>query len=116
MKPFIYAISGLKEALKSQKNLRFHFLAALVVIIIGCIFSISLTEWIILMVVTMAVIACELINTSIEYIVDIICPEQNEKAKIVKDISAAAVFVTAFFAAIIGLLIFFPRLLILISK
>lgn len=116
MKPFIYAISGLKEALKSQKNLRFHFFAALVVIIIGGIFSITLIEWIILLVMTMAVITCELLNTSIEYIVDIICPEHNDKAKKVKDISAAAVFVTAIFAAVIGFIIFFPRLLVLLSK
>ncbi|MBN2522210.1 MAG: diacylglycerol kinase family protein [Bacteroidales bacterium] len=98
----------MKEALKSQMNLRFHVFTALAVILAGIIFSVSLAEWIILLMVIMAVISCELMNTAIEYTVDIVCPEFDNKAKKVKDISAAAVFVTAIFAAIIGLMILVP--------
>jgi len=111
LNPFKNAISGLKEALKSQKNLRFHFLAALVVLDAGIIFTVSLAEWIILVIAIMSVITCELMNTAIEYTVDIVCPELNDMARKVKDISAAAVFVTAFFAALIGLMIFAPYLI-----
>ena len=56
------------------------------------------------------VIAGEIFNTSIETIVDMVSPQKNEKAKLVKDISAAAVLVLAIGALIIGLIIFIPKI------
>ena len=115
LKPFHDAILGLKESLKSQKNLRFHVFAALVVVFAGLLLNISLIEWVILLILIMAVLSSELMNTAIEYTVDMVCPELNEMARKVKDISAAAVFVTAIIAAIIGSIIFVPYFLRLLN-
>lgn len=113
--PFRDALAGLKEALKTQRNLRFHFLAALLVVLAALFFSITLVEWIVLFFAIMTVITAELMNTAVEYVVDIVCPEMNEMARKAKDIGAAAVLITAIFSAIIGFLIFTPYILSLLK-
>ena len=76
------------------------------------LFICTFTDLIILLFFVFAiVIGSELFNTSIETIVDMVMPEKNEKAKIAKDVSAGAVLVVAIGAAIIGLVIFVPRIL-----
>lgn len=57
------------------------------------------------------VISLELVNTSIEQVVDIAMPEKNEKAKIAKDVAAGAVLAVAIISAIIGLIIFIPKII-----
>ena len=83
----------------------------ILVIIAGIILKINKSEWIICIILFAIVIGSELFNTSIETIVDMVMPEKNEKAKIAKDVSAGAVLVVAIGAAIIGLVIFVPRIL-----
>lgn len=83
----------------------------ILVIIAGFIFKISTIEWIICIILFAFVISLELVNTAIEAVVDIVMPEINEKAKIAKDVSAASVLVSAICAAIIGLIIFLPKIL-----
>ena len=85
------------------------------VIISGFIFKISITEWIICIVLFGLVITAELINTAIETTVDIVMPEKNEKAKLAKDIAAGAVLVSAITSAIIGIIIFLPRIINIIN-
>lgn len=85
------------------------------VIISGFIFKISITEWIICIVLFGLVITAELINTAIETTVDIVMPEKNEKAKLAKDIAAGAVLVSAIASAIIGIIIFLPKILNIVN-
>ena len=85
------------------------------VIISGFIFKISITEWIICIVLFGLVITVELINTAIETTVDIVMPEKNEKAKLAKDIAAGAVLVSAIASAIIGIIIFLPKILNIVN-
>lgn len=85
------------------------------VIISGFIFKISITEWIICIVLFGLVITAELINTAIETTVDIVMPEKNEKAKLAKDLAAGAVLVSAITSAIIGIIIFLPKILNIIN-
>ena len=80
------------------------------VIIMGIILKISTTEWCICIILFGLVISLELLNTAIETVVDIAMPEINEKAKKAKDISAGAVLIVAIGAAIIGLMIFIPKI------
>ncbi len=84
------------------------------VIIMGIILKISTTEWCICIVLFGLVISLELVNTAIETVVDIAMPEINEKAKKAKDISASAVLVSAIASAVIGFIIFLPKILNLI--
>jgi diacylglycerol kinase len=107
---FIYAMSGISYAFRSQFNMRFHILAASIVLICSAIFHLSPAEWCIIMLCIASVIASELINTSLELNVDISSPEYNERAGHAKDLAAAAVLVTCTFSVIIGLIIFIPKI------
>ena len=108
---FKYAIEGIGTSFKTERNMKIHIFIMILVIIAGIILKINKSEWIICIILFAIVIGSELFNTSIETIVDMVMPEKNEKAKIAKDVSAGAVLVVAIGAAIIGLVIFVPRIL-----
>ena len=78
--------------------------------ICGWYFRLSATEWLWIVSVSGLVIMAELFNTAIEVLVDLVSPEIHPKAKIVKDLASAAVLVAAIVAAIVGLIIFIPKL------
>ncbi len=107
---FKYAFNGLFTAFKTERNMKIHIIIMLLVIIMGILLKISLLEWIICIILFCIVIAGELFNTVIETVVDMITPYKNEKAKIAKDISASGVLVLAIGSAIIGLIIFVPKI------
>ena len=86
----------------------------ILVIIMGFIFKISKIEWIICILLFVVVISEELINTTLEALVDLVMPEINPKAKFIKDVAASAVLVSAIGAIIIGLIIFLPKIVELI--
>lgn len=108
---FKYAFEGIISALKTEKNMKIHVLIMMLVIIFGIILKISKIEWIICIVLFGLVISLELINTAIENVVDLITQEINPKAKIAKDVAAGAVLVSAITSAIIGLMIFVPKII-----
>ena len=108
---FKYAIEGIWTSFKTERNMKIHIFIMILVIIAGIILKINKSEWIICIILFAIVIGSELFNTSIETIVDMVMPEKYEKAKIAKDVSAGAVLVVAIGAAIIGLVIFVPRIL-----
>ena len=108
---FKYAIEGIWTSFKTERNMKIRIFIMILVIIAGIILKINKSEWIICIILFAIVIGSELFNTSIETIVDMVMPEKNEKAKIAKDVSAGAVLVVAIGAAIIGLVIFVPRIL-----
>ncbi len=107
---FYYAFNGLKILLKEEHNSRIHFVAAVLAIILGIVFDLNLYEWIALIFSIGFVITTEIINTSIENIADFISPDKNEKIKKIKDLSAAAVLISALTALSIGLIVFIPKL------
>lgn len=111
IKSFSYAFSGLITSFKSERNLKIHVFLMALVIIAGIIFNISLMEWIVCIILFGAVISSELINTAIENLVDIVMPYRNEKAKVIKDIAASAVLIWAIVAAIVGIIIFGPKVM-----
>lgn len=90
--------------------MRFHFFAAVIVLITAFILRVSLLELCVLLFCISSVIAAELINTSIEVNVDMTMPERNEKAGNAKDLAAAAVLVVSIVSAIIGCIIFLPKI------
>lgn len=105
---FKYALEGIFSALKTEPNLKFHFLAGAIVILLGWFFLISILEWIIVITMMGLVISLELTNTAIEAVVDYLIPNIHPVAKKVKDISAGAVLIASISALIIGLLVFLP--------
>lgn len=113
---FRNAKGGLLLAFRTQRNLRIHFIAAGIAIAIAPFLQVSMVELLILLLTILIVLATELINTAIEFSVDLISPEFNHLAKKAKDVSAAAVLIAAIFAAIIGVLIFLPKAISVIGK
>lgn len=108
---FKYAISGIFTALKEEPNLKFHFLAGVLVLILALILNISKTDWIIILFLIGFVISVELTNTAIEAVVDAFTDQEHPRAKYAKDISAGAVLVAAITSVIVGILIFLPYFL-----
>lgn len=104
------ALRGLWILIKEEKSLWVHFTVALLVIILGLIFKLSLTDWVLISFAIGLVIGFEIFNTAIEYLVDIVSFEYNIKAKKIKDVSAMATLFVTLIAIVIGLLVFIPEL------
>lgn len=116
LKGFVFAFEGIQYAIKTQMNFRFHLLFAILVIVFGYFLQVSTCEWLILIFCIGFVLILELINTSIESLTDLASQKkQNQSAKIAKDTSAAAVLVGACASAVIGFLIFIPKIFSMIK-
>lgn len=111
---FKYAFNGIFETVRNERNIKVHIFIMFFVIISGFYFRISILEWFICIILFSIVIAGEIFNTAIENLVDFICPDKNEKARIIKDSSAGAVLVLAIGSAIIGFIIFIPKIIVLL--
>lgn len=107
---FGYAFNGLRVSLSSGQNIKIHLLFAVAVVIAGLLLKITTVEFSIVMVCIGVVISLEVLNTAIEKLCDFVSPQHHEKIKIIKDIAAAAVLIMAIFSAIVGLIIFIPKL------
>ena len=110
---FTYPIKGLRYAYRNEQNLAVDVGVALLVTIAGFIFKLNLVEWAILALTIGLVISCELINTAIEAVVDLVTEDYHPLAKVAKDTAEAAVFVFAIIAVIVGLIIFLPKVIAL---
>ena len=110
---FNYAIQGLRHTLKTQRNMRIHFVIGAAVIILGLIVGLTTVEFILLLSAVTLVIVAEMFNTALELAVDIFTKEFHHMAKLAKDIAAGCVFVTAVYAVVVGYLIFFRTVKIL---
>ena len=112
---FRNALNGLKIVIRGEHNAWIQLAVAFCVIIAAVIFKITTAEWIAIVFATGLVISLEIINTSIEKLADIVSQEKQEAIKKVKDISAGGVLIGAITALVIGLIIFLPRFLELLT-
>ncbi len=114
---FEFAWHGFVTTYYEERNMRVHLSAAILGIIFGFLFQLSLQEWRWLLLVMFLVIVMEIINTAFENLVDLVTDKHfHEIAKKVKDMAAAAVLLTAGFAVVIGGTIFIPKIWTLIGK
>lgn len=111
LKSFTYAFSGLRMLFREEHNAWIHLFATVCVIVAGFVFHISPLEWVAVVFAIGLVIGGEAFNTAIEILADVVCPERDERIKKVKDLSAAAVLVSALTALTIGLIIFIPKII-----
>ncbi|MBK3493322.1 diacylglycerol kinase family protein [Viridibacillus sp. YIM B01967] len=107
-KSFRYAFQGVLHAFREQ-NFRFHVLVAIMVISAGWLTGLSQTEWFVIIIVIAIMLTLEMLNTAIERVVDLATSEIHPLAKQSKDLAAGAVLVFACASAIIGILIFLPK-------
>jgi diacylglycerol kinase len=112
LKSFKYAINGIRDAFKSEPNLRFHFIAAIAVISLAIYMKFSFIEVSILALTIGLVVTLELINTVIEKIVDLVHPQISDNARAIKDISAASVFISAMTAIVVAAYLFLPKIIL----
>lgn len=110
-KSLYHAIEGIIYAFNHDQNLRIHFAAAIVVILLSLFFRVSGFEMGILGVMILLVLSAEMINSAIEKMVDLITLEHRKEAKIAKDVSAGMVLLTAVGSVIVGILIFVPHII-----
>lgn len=110
---FKYAIEGFLYTLKNEQNMLVHVGITIIVMIGGIFLKISLLEWLVCLLFIGLVIGTELLNTAIEAVVDLACPDKNSLAKVAKDTAAAAVMIFALSAFIAGVIIFLPKVIAL---
>lgn len=108
---FVCAMKGIINTVKEERNIKIHLLATILVIIAGIILKISLAEWIICIILFGLVISAEIMNTAIEATVDLVTRERHPLAGKAKDAAAGAVLVLAIVSAIIGAIIFVPKII-----
>ncbi len=106
---FKYAFRGIGFMIQTQHNAWIHLIATIIVVFLGVALKVSLTEWCLLIFAIGIVLSSELFNTSIEFLTDLLSPEYQKKAGMAKDIASGAVLISAITSAIIGLIVFLPR-------
>lgn len=115
IKSFKYAFSGMKVFFNEERNAKIHVILFFLSVAMGVFLKISVNEWIAVFVCSALVFTSETFNTAIENLCDFVCEQKNPKIKKIKDLSAAAVLFSSLFALVVGLIIFLPKVLIVIK-
>ena len=111
LRSFVFAGSGIAQTIKTQPNARIHTIATVAVVILGFSLHVSFLEWCLLLLAIGAVWTAELMNTALEYVVDLTSPEYHLLAKKAKDCAAGAVLVASLIALLIGVFVMLPKIL-----
>jgi undecaprenol kinase/diacylglycerol kinase (ATP) len=106
-----YALAGLTLAWKEEANFRIEIVLAALVLVLGFLFRITLSELVSICIVIGLVFAAELLNTALEELCDKFQPTHDPHIKKIKDLAAAAVFVASLAAFGVGCIIFIPHFL-----
>lgn len=114
-KSFHYAFDGVKEAFANEPNFRVHVIVSVIALAAGFFLNLNAQEWLILLLTVSSVIILELINTAIEALVDLASPKIHPRAKVAKDVAAAAVLTASIIAIVVGIVLFFPKILVFLS-
>jgi len=102
---FEHAYRGMVSAVRTQRNMRFHVFAAVAVLVVSLLVGVSELELAVLVLTIVVVFVTEMLNTSMEFVVDLVTTEYHPLAKLVKDISAGAVLVSSVGAVLVGYLV-----------
>ena len=108
---FKAAFEGIASTYKKEQNIKIHTIISLIVIVCGIVFKINYIEWLVCLVLIGFVLMAEFFNTSIEYVVDLASPNIHPLAKAAKDTASAGVLMMAIIAAVIGCVIFIPKII-----
>ena len=111
LKSFRYALSGIKYTFKYSRNFKIQLFFACFSLILGYILQLDARDYLILLVTIFSVLILEILNTSIESLVDLVIKKKfSNLAKISKDCSAGAVLLASINSVIIGLYLFIPKI------
>jgi diacylglycerol kinase (ATP) len=107
---FNYAFEGIIYVVRTQRNMRIHFLVAVAVLPLGVLLGVSRIEMLAVILAVAFVILMEMANTALEMTIDVATPSFDPRARAAKDIAAGMVLVSAVTALFVGYLVFAPRL------
>jgi len=110
IKSFSYAVAGIFYSLRTQRNMRIHFAAALLVFGLALYLRISSSDLLFLIFSITLVIMAEMFNTAVEAVVNLYVQKYHPLARIAKDVSAGAVLVAALNSIVVAYVIIYPRL------
>ncbi|MDQ3428761.1 MAG: diacylglycerol kinase [Actinomycetota bacterium] len=102
---FEHAYRGVVSAVRTQRNMRFHVLAAVGVLVLSLLVGVSELELAVLVLTILVVFVTEMLNTAMEFVVDLVTTEYHPLAKLAKDVSAGAVLVSSVGAVLVGYLV-----------
>ena len=105
---FKYSVEGLVYSYKNEQSMLIHFIVTVIAILLGFLFDITKTEWILIFLSLSVILVAELFNTAIEAICDMVTLEINPLAKIAKDCGSAATFVVSGVGFIVCAVIMLP--------
>lgn len=111
LRSFGYALEGIFHVLRTQRNMKVHLAATLLVAAVGLFLRLSNAEWLSVSFAIFFVLAAECLNTAIEAIVDLVSPQHHPLAKIAKDCAAGAVLLAAMYSLVVAYFVFGPKLM-----
>ena len=111
LRSFVHAFQGVFLVFVTQKNFQIQVFFGVIAILSGMFLSISIIEWSLIILAIGLVLSLEAVNTSLEILSNKVESNYSETIKKVKDIAAAAVLISSIGAAIIGCLIFIPKII-----
>lgn len=108
---FVFAGQGVWHAVRHQRNMRVHLVAAAAAVVAGLVLKISAVDWACVLLAIGLVLTAEMLNTVVEALVDLYTDEYHPLAKIAKDTAAGAVLISSAAALGVGIAVFVPRVL-----
>ncbi|MCL6518808.1 MAG: diacylglycerol kinase [Armatimonadetes bacterium] len=102
---FRYAVNGILDVFRTQKHMRFHFVMVFLVLLVALLFNLEKRDMLVLLFTISLVLVCEMFNSAIEAVVDIIAPTYHPLAKFAKDAAAGAVLISAVTAVVVGVIL-----------
>ena len=106
IRSFGYAIEGFRTAVATERNIKVQLLVGVLAIVAGVVLKIDALSWVLVLLCIGLVLFAELVNTSMEAIVDLATQDLHPLAKRAKDIAAASVFTLSITAAVVGIIVF----------
>lgn len=106
IRSFGYAIEGFRTVVATERNIKVQLLVGVLAIVAGVVLKIDALSWVLVLLCIGLVLFAELVNTSIEAIVDLATQDLHPLAKRAKDIAAASVFTLSITAAVVGIIVF----------
>ena len=113
IKSFGYAIKGILHCIKNEQNFKLHIIASFAAIALAIVLHCTAMEWIFILLCIAMVMSLEMVNTAIERLCNMQQTSFHPQIKIIKDVAAGAVLISAIVAAICGLIIFLPKIILL---
>ena len=106
-----YCLEGINFVITNESNFKIEIVIGIIALLLSYILKISRIEFIIILIMIALVLTSEIINTSIEKVVDLYTKDYNNLAKIAKDVSAGSVLVMSIFSLLVGIIIFLPKII-----